>query len=77
MRGKARRKKAPTSPKMPSTRFARGRSTATGVVAAITMFLAREPLIDLAGTSSTGSARNERLAKARKAKVKQDKYGES
>jgi hypothetical protein len=42
---------------------------ATGIVAAITMFLAREPLLDLAGkvVAKTGKTR-----KVRKAKTKQD-----
>ena len=40
---------------------------ATGVVAAIAMFLAREPLMDLAGKSSTGVGNeDERPARARK-----------
>jgi hypothetical protein len=45
---------------------------ATGVVAAITMFLAREPLLDLAGkvAGSVGDKRKSR--KARKTRTKQD-----
>ena len=47
--------------------------TATGVVAAITMFLAREPLIDLAGrlADSVGDKRKSR--KARKAQTRQQR----
>ena len=48
-RGRAPRRKAPTSPRMRSTRSRARPLAASGVVAAITMFLAREPLIDLAG----------------------------
>ena len=45
---------------------------ATGVLAGITMFLAREPLIDLGGrlAGAVGKKRNAR--KSRKAKTKQD-----
>ena len=46
--------------------------TATGVVAAITMFLAREPLIDLAGKIVGGVDEKRKARKSRKAKVKQD-----
>ena len=42
---------------------------ATGVVAAITMFLAREPLMDLAGKLVGGVARREKLAAPAKAKA--------
>jgi ElaB/YqjD/DUF883 family membrane-anchored ribosome-binding protein len=45
--------------------------TATGVVAAITMFLAREPLIDLAGRLADGVGEKRKSRKARKAKSKQ------
>ena len=54
MHGKARRTRAPTLSKtrsMPSK--ARPLAT-TGIVAAITMFLAREPLMDLAGSVVDG-----------------------
>jgi hypothetical protein len=44
---------------------------ATGVVAAITMFLAREPLIDLAGRLADGVGEKRKSRKARKAKSKQ------
>src|SRR5205814_38363 len=44
--------------------------TATGVVAAITMFLAREPLIDLAGRLVDGVGEKRKLRKARKAGTK-------
>ena len=43
----------------------------TGVVAAITMFLAREPLIDLAGRLAEGVGEKRKSRKARKAKSKQ------
>lgn len=43
---------------------------ATGVVAAITMFLAREPLLDLAGRA-VGSAKKKTSRKGRKAKSDQ------
>ena len=43
--------------------------TATGVVAAIAMFLAREPLLDLAGKVA---GRGSKTRKTRKAKTKQD-----
>ena len=46
--------------------------TATGVVAAVTMFLAREPLIDLAGKLAGGVDEKRKARKARKAKTKQD-----
>jgi ElaB/YqjD/DUF883 family membrane-anchored ribosome-binding protein len=45
--------------------------TTTGVVAAITMFLAREPLIDLAGKLVDGVGEKRKSRKARKAKPKQ------
>jgi hypothetical protein len=45
--------------------------TTTGVVAAITMFLAREPLIDLAGRLANGVGEKRKSRKARKAKSKQ------
>ncbi len=45
--------------------------TATGVVAAITMFLAREPLIDLAGRMVDGVGEKRKSRKARKAQIKQ------
>lgn len=44
---------------------------ATGVVAALTMFLAREPLIDLAGRLVDGVGEKRKSRKARKAKPKQ------
>jgi hypothetical protein len=46
--------------------------TATGVVAAITMFLAREPLIDLAGRLADGVGEKRKSRKSRKAGAKQD-----
>jgi len=45
--------------------------TTTGVVAAITMFLAREPLIDLAGRLVDGVGEKRKTRKARKARLKQ------
>jgi ElaB/YqjD/DUF883 family membrane-anchored ribosome-binding protein len=45
---------------------------ATGVVAAITMFLAREPLIDLAGKIVSGVGEKRKTRKRRKVKAKQD-----
>ena len=45
---------------------------ATGVVAAVTMFLAREPLKDLAGKLAEGFGEKRRNRKARTAKAKQD-----
>jgi ElaB/YqjD/DUF883 family membrane-anchored ribosome-binding protein len=45
--------------------------TATGVAAAITMFLAREPLIDLAGRLVDGVGEKRKSRKARKAKSTQ------
>jgi hypothetical protein len=45
--------------------------TTTGVVAAITMFLAREPLIDLAGKLADGVSEKRKSRKARKAKSRQ------
>jgi ElaB/YqjD/DUF883 family membrane-anchored ribosome-binding protein len=41
--------------------------TATGVVAAVTMFLAREPLIDLAGRLADNVGEKRKSRKARKA----------
>jgi len=46
--------------------------TATGVAAAITMFLAREPLIDLASRLADGIGEKRKSRKARKAKTKQE-----
>jgi hypothetical protein len=45
---------------------------AGGVVAAITMFLAREPLMDLAGSLFNGRRERRKTRKARKADAKQD-----
>jgi ElaB/YqjD/DUF883 family membrane-anchored ribosome-binding protein len=45
--------------------------TATGVVAAVTMFLAREPLIDLAGRLVDNVGEKRKSRKARKAGTKQ------
>jgi hypothetical protein len=45
---------------------------ATGVVAAITMFLAREPLMDLAGKVIDGVGEKRKTRKTRKIKAKQD-----
>ena len=45
---------------------------ATGVVAAITMFLAREPLMDLAGRLVDGVGEKRKARKGRTAKAKQD-----
>jgi len=45
--------------------------TTTGVVAALTMFLAREPLIDLAGRLANGVGEKRKSRKARKAKPNQ------
>jgi hypothetical protein len=45
---------------------------ATGVVAAVTMFLAREPLKDLAGKLVGGFGEKRKSRKARTAKAKQD-----
>jgi hypothetical protein len=45
--------------------------TATGVVAAVTMFLAREPLIDLAGRLADNVGEKRKSRKARKAATKQ------
>ena len=45
--------------------------TTTGVVAAITMFLAREPLIDLAGRLVDGVGEKRKSRKARKVQSKQ------
>ena len=46
---------------------------ATGVVAAITMFLAREPLIDLAGRLVDGVGEKRKSRRVRKAQSKQQK----
>ena len=43
-----------------------------GVVAALTMFLAREPLMDLAGSLFDGAKEKRKTRKARKAKAKTD-----
>jgi hypothetical protein len=43
--------------------------TATGIVAAITMFLAREPLIDLASQLAGGVSNKRKARKRRKAKA--------
>jgi ElaB/YqjD/DUF883 family membrane-anchored ribosome-binding protein len=45
---------------------------ATGVVAAITMFLAREPLIDLGGRIAGAVGEKRKTSKSRKGKAKQD-----
>ena len=45
---------------------------ATGVVAAIAMFLAREPLIDLAGKIAGGVGEKRKKRRSRQAKTKQD-----
>jgi len=45
---------------------------ATGIVAAITMFLAREPLMDLASRLIDGASDNRKNKKARKATKKQE-----
>lgn len=45
---------------------------ATGVVAAITMFLAREPLMDLAGRLVDGVGEKRKSRRGRTAKTKQD-----
>jgi ElaB/YqjD/DUF883 family membrane-anchored ribosome-binding protein len=45
--------------------------TATGVAAAITMFLAREPLIDLVGRMVDGVGEKRKSRKTRKAETKQ------
>ena len=45
----------------------------TGVVAAITMFLAREPLIDLAGRLADSVGEKRKSRKARKAQSKQQR----
>lgn len=44
----------------------------TGVVAAIAMFLAREPLMDLAGKVAGSVGEKRKIRKAGKAKTKQD-----
>lgn len=46
--------------------------TAGGVVAAITMFLAREPLMDFAGFVFKGAKDKRQIRKTRKAQKKQD-----
>ena len=46
---------------------------AGGVVAALTMFLAREPLIDLAGSLFKGGREKRKTRKAAKAAAKQDR----
>ncbi|MFL6722388.1 MAG: DUF3618 domain-containing protein [Sphingomonas sp.] len=46
--------------------------TATGVVAAITMFLAREPLIDLASKVAGGVNDKRKARKSRKTKTRQN-----
>jgi hypothetical protein len=45
---------------------------ATSVVAAITMFLAREPLMDLAGKLANGIGDKKKTRRPRRAKAKQD-----
>jgi hypothetical protein len=45
---------------------------ATGVVAAVTMFLAREPLMDLAGKLVGGIGRKRKTRRTRKTKANQD-----
>jgi hypothetical protein len=45
---------------------------ATGVVAAIAMFLAREPLMDLAGKVVSGANDKRKARKTRRPKTKQD-----
>ena len=47
--------------------------TTTGVVAAITMWLAREPLIDLAGRLADSVGEKRKSRKARKAQSKQQR----
>jgi ElaB/YqjD/DUF883 family membrane-anchored ribosome-binding protein len=47
--------------------------TTTGIVAAITMFLAREPLIDLAGRLAETVGEKRKTRKARKAQTKQQR----
>ena len=47
--------------------------TTTGVVAAITMFLAREPLIDLAGRLADSVGEKRKSRKTRKAQSKQQR----
>jgi ElaB/YqjD/DUF883 family membrane-anchored ribosome-binding protein len=46
---------------------------ASGIVAAITMFLAREPLMDLAGKLFDGIGEKRKTRKARKARSRQQK----
>ena len=50
---------------------------ATGVVAAIAMFLAREPLIDLAGRIADGVGEKKKAKKSRKAQPKKDETEKS
>jgi hypothetical protein len=45
---------------------------ATGIVAAITMFLAREPLMHLAGKLVGGASEKRKARRSRKTKVNQD-----
>lgn len=51
--------------------------TATSVVAAVTMFLAREPLLDLAGKLVGGSGRKKQKAAAAKTTTFKDKTEKS
>jgi hypothetical protein len=46
---------------------------ATGIVAAITMFLAREPLMDLAGQLLEGASNKRKASKGRKTRSQEDK----
>lgn len=46
--------------------------TTTGVVAAIAMFLAREPLIDLAGKLASGVGEKRKTRRTRKSQARQD-----
>jgi hypothetical protein len=51
----------------------RARPIATGgIIAAVTMFLAREPLIDLAGSVFKGSRQKRQNRRTRKARTRQD-----
>jgi hypothetical protein len=45
---------------------------ATGIVAAITMFLAREPLMDLAGQLFEGASNKRKSSKRRKTRTQED-----
>ena len=76
--GRAPRPRAPTLPRMRSTRSRSRPLAATGVVAAITMFLAREPLIDLAGKLVDGlrPKRSQEASRARP-EEEQDADGDS